>query len=115
MKAAVLGVVVATGLVIVAAGAAPERVMAPLPPGSPQAAAAANSDLLVVSATLGDRIQQVTVIDSKQRVMSVYQIDADSGRIALRSVRKIHWDLQMTEYNAQSPLPREIQALLERH
>lgn len=115
MKAAVLGFVVATGLVIVAAGAAPERPMVSPPAGSPQAAAAANSDLLVVSAVLGDRIQQVTVIDSKQRVMSVYQIDADSGRIVLRSVRKIHWDLQMTEYNGQSPLPREIQALLERN
>lgn len=115
MRAAVLGCVVVTGLVILAASAAPERNGAPAPPGAPQAAAAANSDLLVVSATLGDRIQQVTVIDSKQRVMSVYQIDADTGRIALRSVRKIHWDLQMTEYNGESPLPREIQALLERH
>lgn len=115
MKAAVLGFVVATGVVIVAAGAAPERSAAPASPGVPQAAAAANSDLLVVSATLGDRIQQVTVIDSKQRVMSVYQIDVQTGRIALRSVRKIHWDLQMTEYNGESPLPREIQALLERN
>jgi len=48
-------------------------------------------------------------------VMSVYQIDAQTGRIALRSVLKIHWDLQMTEYNGESPLPREIQALLERN
>jgi len=115
MKAAVLGFVAVTGLVVLGAGAPPERTAAPVSSGVPQAAAAANSDLLVVSATLGDRLQQVTVIDSKQRVMSVYQIDAQTGRIALRSVRKIHWDLQMTEYNGESPLPREIQALLERN
>lgn len=115
MRAVVLGFIVVAGGVIVAAGAASERSATPPPPDAPRAAAAANSDLLVVTATLGDRMQQVTVIDSKARVMSVYQIDAQTGRIALRSVRKIQWDLQMTEYNGESPFPREIEALLERH
>jgi hypothetical protein len=61
----------------------------------------------------GDRVQQMTVIDPKQRVMGVYHIELNTGKIALRSVRNIHWDLKMTDFNGDSPLPREIQALLE--
>jgi hypothetical protein len=53
------------------------------------------------------------VIDAKLRVMGVYQIDGTSGEIALKSVRNFSWDLQMTEFNAASPLPREIRSLLE--
>jgi hypothetical protein len=45
--------------------------------------------------------------------MSVYHIGLTTGKIALRSVRNIHWDLQMTEFNGEAPLPREIQALIE--
>jgi len=45
--------------------------------------------------------------------MSVYHIELATGKIALRSVRNIHWDLQMTEFNSADPLPREIRSLLE--
>ncbi len=60
-----------------------------------------------------DNRQQLTVIDPQTRVMSVYHIDVTSGAITLKSVRNIHWDLQMSEFNGVSPLPREIRALLE--
>ena len=35
------------------------------------------------------------------------------GELALKSVRNIQWDLQMTEFNGVAPLPRDIRAMLE--
>ena len=69
--------------------------------------------MITVSTPLGDQRQQLTVIDTRQRVMCVYQIDNVSGEIALRSVRNIHWDLQLSEFNSASPLPREVRSMIE--
>jgi hypothetical protein len=72
------------------------------------------SELITVAAMVGDKgqVQQLTVIDPRMRVMSVYHLDA-SGGITLRSVRNITWDLQLREFNGVAPLPQEIRALLE--
>jgi hypothetical protein len=72
-------------------------------------------ELITVSATVGDKgqFQQLTVIDPRMRVMSVYHVDLASGAITLRSVRNITWDLQLREFNGVAPLPQEIRALLE--
>jgi hypothetical protein len=75
--------------------------------------ASSDSGVIAFSENVQQRYQQVTVIDPKQEVISVYQIDLTSGVINLRSVRNIRWDLRMSDYNGQKPLPREIQALLE--
>ena len=45
--------------------------------------------------------------------MAVYHIDTVSGEIVLKSVRNIHYDLKMMEFNGTSPLPGEIRAILE--
>ena len=114
MKRAVLGSLVCVGLVMAAVGAAgqrgevfAQRVTPPAPP------AVAGSELIVVPATLADKGQMLTVVDPRQKVVCVYHIDLATGKIALRSVRKIHWDLQMTYMNNENPLPQEIQSLLE--
>jgi hypothetical protein len=70
--------------------------------------------LIAVSSDTADGRQQVTVIDSKTRVMSVYHIEHASGAIALKSVRDISADLQMDEFNTASPLPREIRAMINK-
>ena len=44
--------------------------------------------------------------------MSVYHIEQTTGTISLKSVRNIRADLQMDEFNTDSPLPREIRAIL---
>ena len=113
MRTVAMGLVVVAGLVIAAAAAPGDRSEAPAPRMNVPLSAAANNDLIAVTSTLGDRVQQVTIIDPKQRVMSVYHIELASGKIALRSVRNFQWDLKMTEFNGENPLPREIQALLE--
>jgi len=58
---------------------------------------------------------QITLIDAKTRVMSVYHIDRATGAIELKSVRKLEWDLRMEEFNGVRPLPKDIRALLEQH
>jgi|GEM_PF-1079839 len=76
-------------------------------------AATSCEDLIVVPLEGDEKSQLLTVIDSKRRVMSVYRIDRTSGKITLCSVRSINWDLQMTEFNGESPLPREIRSLIQ--
>ncbi len=116
MKRAMLGTLVGVGLVTAVIAAAEQRgevfaqrqAPAAMPP-----AAAAGTELIVVPMTLGDKGQMLTVVDPRQRVLSVYHIDAATGKIALKSVRKIQWDLQIDEFNNDKPLPQEIRSSLE--
>jgi len=81
--------------------------------GAVPTAAAGEGQMIAFSTTVGDKYQQVILIDPKSRAMSVYHIDLADGKIRLRSVRNFHWDLQLIHLNGQPPLPREIQAILE--
>ncbi len=120
MRVAVVGLVVAAILATVFAGSprtpmvfaqqAPTPNAPTVPSGLPMAAA---GDLIAFSSDLGNGTQQVTVIDAKERVMSVYHIAGGKGEIELKSVRNIRWDLLMEEFNGVRPLPREIRMLLE--
>jgi hypothetical protein len=58
--------------------------------------------------------QQLTIIDPRLRVICVYQVDRSSGQISLKSVRNVHWDMMMDEFNGMSPSPKEIRATLHR-
>ena len=74
---------------------------------------AGTKNLITIPTSAGEGLQQVTVIDPELRVMSVYHIQSSSGEITLKSVRNIHWDLQMPEFNATTPLPHEVRAMVE--
>ena len=69
--------------------------------------------LIALSSDVSDGRQQITVIDPASRVMSVYHVEHSDGSITLKSVRNIRSDLLMDEYNTNSPLPREIRAILK--
>ncbi len=71
------------------------------------------NDLIALSSDASESHQQVTLIDTKTHVMSVYHIDRRTGEIALKSVRNVQWDLRMEEFNGVSPSPREIRTLLQ--
>ncbi len=115
MRSAVLGVLVGAALAMAALGAWSDSgtVFAQRPAPPQQQPVAAGTELIAVPGPAGEKGQLLTVIDPKMRVMSVYQIGSPDGKIVLRSVRNISWDLQMTQYNNQSPLPEEIRSLLE--
>jgi len=113
MRTAVLGALIGAGLVIAAAAAAPERsdILGQRVGTSP--AVAAGGEMIALSCVVGERYQQVTVLDPKLKVLSVYHIELATGNVKLCCVRNIHWDLQVMHYNGEHPLPREIQSLLE--
>ncbi len=115
MKRAVLGLLLLVGLVIAVVSAAEPRGEGPVQRAVPLAAAPApvsGSELIVVPGASGEKGQMLTVVDPRQRVVCVYQIDA-VGWITLKSVRNIQWDLQILELNNEKPLPQELRALLE--
>lgn len=68
---------------------------------------------LITFSMPGDKGQHLVVIDPGQRVMAVYYVDSQAGKVALRSVRQFHWDLQIADFNGEKPLPREIRQMLE--
>ena len=69
---------------------------------------------LITLTSEANNLQQVTVIDPQTRAMAVYHVERTTGRVTLKSVRQLHWDLQLEEFNGISPLPREIQSILGR-
>ena len=111
MKRAVLGTLLGVGLVTAAVAVAEQRNEVFRQPTTPKAAT--GSELIVVPVSLGNERQMLTVVDPRQRVLSVYHIDLATGKIALKSVRNIQWDLQITSLNNESPLPQEIRSQLE--
>ena len=112
MNRLVLGALLVIGLVTAAVAVAQQRGEV-VTQRAAAPALAAGSELIVIPTPLGDKGQVLTVIDPRQRVLSVYHIDLVTGKITLKSVRNIQWDLQMTYLNNESPLPQEIRSLLE--
>jgi hypothetical protein len=112
MRIVVLGCLAVAVLVAVVSVVLPDGPAA-LGQQAPPPRASSDQGLIVLSETVQQQYQQLTVLDPKREVVSIYHVDLATGVIALRSVRNIHWDLQVSDYNGQKPLPREIQALLE--
>ncbi len=64
--------------------------------------------LEVVSSLLPSGVQQIVVVDSQNRSMAIYHIDPTQGKLALKSVRNLSWDLSMEQFNGQAPLPSDL-------
>ncbi len=114
MRAAVVGMLVALGVLAAGAVGAPDS---PTSSGgrtarSSQDRAGPTSELMALSFDSEGR-QQVTLIDPRSRVMAVYHVDRTTGALSLKSVRNVHWDLQIEDFNSANPTPREIRALTE--
>ena len=69
------------------------------------------TELQVVSALLPNGGQQIVVLDANQKSLSVYHVSPQDGKVQLRSVRNIAWDLSMEEFNGTAPLPSELRQI----
>ncbi len=111
MRRVILGILVGLGLVMAAVAVAQQRGenfgFRPAPP------AVASSELIVVPTNVGDRSQMLSIVDPRQRVISVYHVDVATGKITLKSVRNITWDLQINDMNTDNPLPQQIRSMME--
>lgn len=78
----------------------------------------AGTDLITHFQVLEGGSTQAILIDPQTRVMSVYYINAlgeDKGKIQLKSVRPLRWDMELTNgYNATKPTPDELRSAVER-
>ena len=113
MKRAMLGVLVGAMVAAVAVGmldrcgeVMAQHVVAPLQTNP-------SGELIAVPLPVGDKGQLLTVLDPRQQTMGVYWVEAATGKITLRSVRNIRYDLMMMDFNGDNPLPREIRLQLE--
>ena len=114
MKRAILGTLVGVGLVMAAVAMAEQRgEVLPQRETLAMPATAGGRELVVVPTTLGEKVQVLTVVDPRQQVLSVYHIDLATGKITLKSVRSIHWDLQIDHLNTDEPLPQQIRSMWE--
>jgi hypothetical protein len=115
MKRAILGTLAVVGLVMAAIAVGQQRgdVFAQRATPTPTIpTAVAGTELIVAPALWADKVQMLTVVDPRQRVVAVYQIELATGKIALKSVRNIQWDLQLNDMNTEAPLPQQIQSML---
>jgi hypothetical protein len=105
MRNAILGAVLIASLWMVAAGMDRLSAAGPVP-------GVAGRELITMSTPIaGDKGQMLTIVDPQLKTICVYHVDAASGAIALKSVRNIHWDLQMGVYNGVNPLPSELSSM----
>jgi hypothetical protein len=115
MRTTVLGLLLGAGFVVsvVAIISQQSPVFAQRPAVPRPEHVAKDDQLIAFSVAAAEGRQQITIIDPKTRSMCVYHIELATGEIALKSVRRIHWDLQMETFNGASPSPRDIRALIE--
>lgn len=71
-----------------------------------------SNGLIVHAAKTEDGGQHVIMVDPEARVMAVYHVDGSTGKVSLKSVRNLQWDLLIEEFNGGTPSPREIRTLL---
>ena len=113
MRAAACGVIVGLALLAWAVGF-PEQpfseAQAQRPAGPERAGSAA--DLIALSYDAGGT-QQIAIVDPRTRSLAVYHVDRVTGGLSLKSVRNVTFDLQIEDFNSNSPTPREIRALTE--
>jgi hypothetical protein len=119
MRRSMLGALLIAGLVIAAATerTSSEPVAAAtvdFPSVAAVPSVASNSELFTQVTPSADGSQVVTVMDPRTRVMAVYHVERTSGKIVLKSVRNVTWDLQMIEYNTGDHLPQDIRSGLQR-
>ena len=80
--------------------------------GAVSAASAGPGGLMAFSKAMGDGQEQLILVDPHTRVLSVYHIESATGKTALKSVRRLEWDLQLNAFNTQDPQPLDVRTMV---
>jgi hypothetical protein len=110
MKRLVLGSFLVLVMVMAAVAVGDQRGEAFAQRAVPAPAAVNGTELIVVPTSLGEKNQMLTIVDPRQRVVGVYHIESATGKITLKSVRNIQWDLQIDCFNSEGLTPDEIRS-----
>lgn len=102
-KAAMLWLVVSGGI----AAAQPYGRGLPTPEGD------AGGRLWITTLPLDDVRHVLVVVDTAQKQVAIYHVDAATGTLTLKSSRDISADLQVGDFNAQEPKPAALRKMLE--
>jgi len=73
-----------------------------------------SSGLVIHSVTATGGGQLMIMVEPSTRMMAVYHVDGASGKVSLRSVRNLQWDLLIENFNGGNPSPEEIRNMLNR-
>ena len=112
MRMAVVGALMVAGLTTVAVAVKPDASEAFDERMQTYRSNASDSRFVAFTTTVGDKYEQLTVIDPAKSVILVYHVEFASGDVELRCVRNIEPDLQLYEFNGKRPLPSEIRSQL---
>jgi len=72
--------------------------------------AAAGSSLVTHVIAQEGRPHTLVVVDPHSRALAVYHVEAATGKLALKSVRNATWDLQVSHFSTEDPLPQDIRS-----
>jgi hypothetical protein len=113
MRAVLVGLLVGFGVAWALNGASPHPANVYAQQFSDSTSSVAQrDDLIAIAGAAVDGQQLIVLLDPRRQTLGSYQVNALTGQIALRSVRKIRWDLELDEFNGTEPSPEKIQALL---
>ena len=75
-------------------------------------AEATTSEMIALKSDLSPTSHLLYLIDSKQKVMSVYEYDSKKTKLKLAAVRQFSADHQLSEFNNEAPFVSDIQKLV---
>ena len=120
MRAKALGLMVAVGVAWCIVGnsdtiqrAYAQRFDGTNSSGNGQASISQDGLVVISGGTAGGNQQVLLLVDPKTRRLACYHVELSSGKVSLRSVRNIRWDLEIDEFNGTEPTPERIRALLQ--
>jgi len=73
----------------------------------------ASANVVVSATSLGDREVVICLVDTARQRLAVYLADGRRSRLKLLAVRDISADWELSDWNNDPPLPREIRARLK--
>lgn len=73
----------------------------------------AGGRLWITTLPLDDVRHVLVVVDTAQKQVAIYHVDAATGTLTLKSSRDISADLKVGDFNAQEPKPAALRKMLE--